>query len=262
MKPMSSLHQSNRTNAERVRRALRCFQFSKNALLVAEVIVERTVAATPERWMTTLIGHQEIMDETSLRKSRVSEAIRELELTRVIARDRSGRGEFTVMLTPPISPVDGHVLWSAPRASVRYIDDEMLARAIEGQSVGDVAGVVAGAEEMSPVQELVDQDRSGVVEPSRQGEVPPVGTPSVPVSGKELPESPVSGKPVSGNPVLSRKGQTGHGSSSDGTSSDDEVLDVRPVQAAFGLHGRARWFGAGVLPRVSEGIVRDGLRIP
>lgn len=95
MNPMPGFHQSNRTNAERVRRALRYFRFSKDARLVAEVIVERTVAATPERWTATFIGQKEIMDETSLSKSRVSEAIRELELTKVIVRDCSGRGPRT-----------------------------------------------------------------------------------------------------------------------------------------------------------------------
>jgi hypothetical protein len=225
MKSLPSFHQSNRTNAERVRRALRCFQFSKNALLVVDVIVERTVAATPERWTTTFTGHQEIMDETSLSKSRVSEAIRELELTRVIVRNRSGKGEFTVTLNPPIDTADGHVVWSAPRASVRYINDETLARAIEGQPLGDIAGVVAGAPEMSPVRALVDKEGRGETGQSDHGAVPPVGTLGVPVSGKELPERPVSGKPVSGIPVLSGMRKLVDGVPMGGTASEDEILD-------------------------------------
>jgi hypothetical protein len=209
------------TNAGRVRRALRCFKFSKNALLVAEVIVERTVAMTPERWTTTL-EQKEIMDETSLSKSRVSEAIAELELTRVILRDHTGRGEFTVTLNPPISPLDGHILWSARRANRRYIGDEALARVIEGQPVGDVAGDVAGAQEMPGI---ANQDGEGETGPSDQGEVPPVGTSSTPVSGKEIPESPVSGKPVSGNPVLPGKAKPISEVPPVGPSSADEILE-------------------------------------
>lgn len=141
------------TNADRVRRALRCFRFSKNARLVAEVIVERTVAATPERWTTTFIGHQDIMDETSLSKSRVSEAVRELELTKVIVRDHAGKGEFTVTLNPPIDPEDGHVVWSAQRASPRYVSDYRLARAIDGLPVEDISSDLAGAGEVSSAQD-------------------------------------------------------------------------------------------------------------
>ena len=142
------------TNADRVRRALRYFLFcKKHARLVAEVIVERTVGATPERWSTTFTSQQEIMHETSLTKNRVSEAIRELELTKVIVRDHAGRGEFTVTLNPPIDPEDGHVVWSAPRASPRYVFDYRLARAIDGLPVEDISSDVAGAGDVSSGQD-------------------------------------------------------------------------------------------------------------
>jgi hypothetical protein len=218
------------TNAGRVVRALRYFRFSEEARLVAAVIIEHTLAAQPERWTVQFVGQQVFLVETSLSKNRVSEAIRELELTKVIVRSRAGRGEFAVTLNPPIDPVDGRVVWSAPRASLRYASDDTLALAIEGRMAiqrfaRDVACAVAGQQEFWPVQDVVDKDVAAEIDAPDESEVPPVGTSRTPVSGKDLPESPVSGKPVSGNPVLSGIGKRDCEVPPAGTSSDDELLE-------------------------------------
>lgn len=76
------------------------------------------------------------------------------------------------------------------------------------------------------MQKLEDQGTQGEIASSDHGEVPPVGTSSVPVSGKELPDSPVSGKPVSGNPVLSEIRRRDRGVPTAGTLSEDDVLVI------------------------------------
>ncbi|HVM59440.1 MAG TPA: hypothetical protein VMV72_01110 [Verrucomicrobiae bacterium] len=178
------------TNADRVRRALRCFRFSKNARLVAEVIVERTVAATPERWVTTFIGQQDIMNETSLSKSRVSEAVRELELTKVIVRDHAGKGEFTVTLNPPIDPEDGRVVWSAQRASPRYVSDYRLARAIDGLPFEDISSDLTGAGEVSSARDSQNHGARPVsAKPGPHGKLSPRKEKTPPRKARETPEA-------------------------------------------------------------------------